>query len=80
MGKAAIPCPASCGRFHEPGKFLCARCWHALPAGDQHAVIRTWKAVERINPKAFPRDYLAALRTYREVREAALLHLANVRA
>ena len=43
----------------------------------QHAVMRTWHVVECINPRAFPRDYLQALRTYREVRDAALLFLVN---
>lgn len=79
MGKRdAIPCPASCGRYQQPGRFLCTPCWRKLPDDMQRAVWRTWHAVERINPKAFPSDFLHALSTYRLVRKSSLLFLANL--
>lgn len=71
-------CPApGCTAAQEPGKFLCRRCWYALPLENRQAINRTWRRVEATPKRIDPKGYLTAVRSYREARDRALAHLAQ---
>lgn len=70
------PCPANCGRAQQPGKFLCLTCWRSLTDELRTLIWRTWREYNARDSWPYsPKRFLAAIRAYREAREACLKHL-----
>lgn len=67
--ECAVP---GCGSAIVAGLLMCKRHWYQVPLNLRARVNRTWLGYATLEREAPPAHKLAALRFYREAREAAI--------
>lgn len=67
--ECAVP---GCGSVIVAGLLMCKRHWYQVPLNLRSRVNRTWRGYVSVEREAPPAQKLAALRSYREAREAAI--------